>query len=236
LTLRNTATGVVLVVEGGAAGWDAAALVAAAPAIIAVWHRPDGDDDAVLLTGGAAPQARQAEQRDAGAGEPSADIAFMQVNRGAAALLVEHVLRIAGSGVRAIDAYCGTGLYGRELARRGWTVTGIELDEAGCAAAAHDAPPGFSVLSGRVEDHLPSLLPADLLILNPPRAGLDPAVTAALAEGGASRIVYVSCDPATLARDVKALSATYALDDLLAFDLFPQTAHVETVAVLAARA
>ena len=71
----------------------------------------------------------------------------------------------------------------------------------------------------------------DLVITNPPRTGMDERVTAALATAAPSRIVYISCDPATLARDLGRLQG-FRLSSALAFDLFPQTAHVETVAVL----
>ena len=70
------------------------------------------------------------------------------------------------------------------------------------------------------------------MITNPPRAGMDEAVTKVLATSGATRVVYVSCDPATLARDIKRLSGAYRLVSLKAFDQFPQTAHVESLATL----
>ena len=70
-----------------------------------------------------------------------------------------------------------------------------------------------------------------MVITNPPRTGMDERVTAALDAGGAGRIVYIACDPATLARDIRRLTA-YRLAHVRAFDLFPQTAHVESVALL----
>ena len=88
-------------------------------------------------------------------------------------------------------------------------------------------------MQGRVEDVLPTVLPADLIILNPPRAGVDARVTEIL-EANVSRIrglIYVSCDPATLARDISRLPS-YGIDAVRAFDMFPQTAHVETVCEL----
>jgi len=83
------------------------------------------------------------------------------------------------------------------------------------------------------EDALPTALPADVVILNPPRAGVDARVTAALEAARASTraIVYVSCDPATLARDVGRLGG-WRIASLESFDMFPQTAHVETVCEL----
>ena len=72
----------------------------------------------------------------------------------------------------------------------------------------------------------------DRLVLNPPRSGLHEDVPTQILAEPPKRILYVSCDPATLARDVKRLNGQYALDGLRAFDLFPQTAHVEAVAEL----
>jgi 23S rRNA (uracil1939-C5)-methyltransferase len=84
-----------------------------------------------------------------------------------------------------------------------------------------------------VEDHLGAALPADVVLLNPPRAGVDAKVTDALQRVTPSprAILYVSCDPATLARDLSRLTR-YRLADVRAYDMFPQTAHVETVCEL----
>ena len=229
LTLRATADGVVLVVEGGPAGWSAQALAAAAGSLRAIWHRPTRAENALLLAG------EEAEDRWGPDAFPVAGKAFLQVNRYAGARLVDHVAGLAGEGGRAVDAYCGVALYGRALARAGWTVTGIESDAAACRAARWGAPLGLTIREGRVEDALAAALPADLVILNPPRAGLHQDVAPLLLDGRAPRIVYVSCDPATLARDVAALAPGYHLEALSAFDLFPHTAHVETVAVFQAR-
>ena len=95
---------------------------------------------------------------------------------------------------------------------------------------------GFSVLEGRVEERLSEALPADLVVLNPPRNGVDEAAIRLLSESRPERIVYVSCDPATLARDVRRLGTTYRITRLQLFDLFPQTAHVETLLTLDAAA
>ena len=84
---------------------------------------------------------------------------------------------------------------------------------------------------GRVERLLSRLRAPELVITNPPRTGMDERVTAELERVLPQRIVYISCDPATLARDLTRMSA-FRLARALAFDLFPQTAHVETVAVL----
>ncbi|MGD8600489.1 MAG: TRAM domain-containing protein [Gemmatimonadota bacterium] len=217
LTLRETSEGVALVVDGGHDGWSASKLGSAVPALSAIWHSPGGGPSEPRLLEGVFDE-----------GGP----AFAQVNTEVADLMRRYVAEAAGEGAHAVDAYCGAGAYGRLLADQGWKVTGIERDPTACEEAGRGAPEGFSIVQGAVESRLSSVLPADLVIVNPPRAGLDADVVGILATSGPGRIVYVSCDPATLARDVAALSEQYAVAGMRCFDLFPQTAHVETVLVL----
>jgi 23S rRNA (uracil1939-C5)-methyltransferase len=109
----------------------------------------------------------------------------------------------------------------------------VELDGDAAAWCSARLPAGSRAVAARVEDVLGGLLPTDLVILNPPRGGVDAAVTAAL-ESAAPRpraVIYVSCNPATLARDLSRLPG-YRIESLAAFDMFPQTAHVETVCEL----
>lgn len=229
VTVRSVGDGVVMAVRGGARGWDPEPLRAHVPGVLGVWHQADGEDVPTHVAG--APVAERWGEDLV----PVAGHAFLQVNRGAAERLVNHVVALAGSApARAVDAYCGVGVYGRALARAGWTVTGIEADAEGCRAARQGAPAGFTVVEGRVESRLETTLPADLVILNPPRAGLHEAVPRALASRPPARLVYVSCDPATLARDVARMQASHRITAVRPFDLFPQTSHVETVALLSA--
>jgi len=221
LTLREEDSGAVsLLVQGGRAGWDAAPLARAVPTLAAIRHGTSEDEGSARLVAGS---------------EEDGTTAFSQVNPEAAELLVEHVLDLAGVPESAVDAYCGAGRYARALAERGAAVTGIELDPEACAEARRDAAPGLVVIEGRVEDMLDDALPADLLIVNPPRSGLEPEVTRIVAARAPRRVIYVSCDPATLARDAGALSHVYTASAIRCFDLFPHTAHVETVLVLQAR-
>ena len=111
-------------------------------------------------------------------------------------------------------------------------VVGLELDPGAARVAREDAREGFTVVEGACEATLEAALPADRVILNPPRAGLHARVTEILAEVRPERVIYVSCDPATLARDIARLGPAYRLRRVAAFDLFPQTAHVETVVTL----
>ena len=132
-----------------------------------------------------------------------------------------------------VDAYAGTGETAATLASGGRRVTAIELDRAASRRCGALLPEGSTAITGRVEDHLAAALPADVVILNPPRAGVDERVTRILRESDplARAIVYVSCNPATLARDISRLPS-WRIDSLDAFDMFPQTAHVETVCEL----
>ncbi len=231
LTLRATAEGrVSLLVEGGYSPGRPEELIAAVPGLEAVWHRP-GTAAARLIAGSPGlPETWGDESLEL------SGAAFLQVNRRAALLLEDHVLSVAGDvdGLRVVDAYCGVGLLARRLARAGARVAGIELDPEAVAAARAAAPAGAEFAEGPVEELLVEVLPADLVILNPPRAGVDARVLERLRERPPARIVYVSCNPATLARDLRRLGNAYRLEHLRSFDLFPQTAHVETVVALRA--
>ncbi len=163
--------------------------------------------------------------------------AFLQVNRGVGekldAYVREQLQPVAGK--RIIDAYCGFGLRSLQLAWQGARVVGIDTDEeaiASAAEAATESGASARFVPASVEDVMAWELPADLVALNPPRRGVGKAVVEALLKDRPARIVYVSCDPATLARDLKALSARFELGAIRGFDMFPQTAHVETVVTL----
>jgi 23S rRNA (uracil1939-C5)-methyltransferase len=232
LTLRaNLAGDVSLLVEGGFSPGRPEELIEHVDGLVAVWHRPGASESSATLIAGAPglPETWGDETVEL------SGAAFLQVNRGAAALLEAHVSEVAGdvSGMRVVDAYCGVGLHARRFARAGARVVGIELDPQAVDEAARSAPEGATFVEGPVEELIRAHLPADLVVLNPPRAGVHVDVTDALIAAQAERIIYVSCNPATLARDLKRLAPVYRVELLRSFDLFPQTAHVETVAVLA---
>lgn len=134
------------------------------------------------------------------------------------------------------DLYAGIGESSRALAARGATVESVEQDPRAVRVAEAQGPAsGVTRITGRVEAAILKLKPADAAILNPPRSGLGEEVTSRLADLPTSRLVYISCDPATLARDLARLGSAYRIGSVRGFDLFPQTAHVETVVRLERR-
>ena len=189
--------------------------------------------------------------------------AFFQINHELLAPLIAEALRVANGeennlegnatgksnsdsraetkGGSAIDLYCGVGLFTLPLARRFDRVTGVE----GSARATEFARRNLDfaklnnaeVVTARLSDwmkqHARSFGAIDFLLLDPPRAGAENAVIGGILALRPARITYVSCDPATLARDLKKLIAGgYALNSVVAFDMFPQTHHVEIIAHL----
>jgi 23S rRNA (uracil1939-C5)-methyltransferase len=128
------------------------------------------------------------------------------------------------------DLYAGIGETTSALILAGASVESVESDPRAVAEAEARGPAAERHV-GRVERMLGRLRRPGLVITNPPRTGMDERVAAELERIPPKRIVYISCDPATLARDLTRMPS-FRLVTAVAFDLFPQTAHVETVAVL----
>ena len=159
---------------------------------------------------------------------------FFQVNR----FLIEQLVDTAigdASGGSALDLYAGVGLFSLPLARKFKKVAAVE---GGVTAArdlevnAENAGLVIQHLQGRVEDHLARVMATpDFVVADPPRAGLGKTVVSHLARLKPPRLTIVSCDPATLARDIAGLT-DYKIEKLTLIDLFPQTYHLETVAEL----
>jgi 23S rRNA (uracil1939-C5)-methyltransferase len=220
-SVRITSGGPTFVMMGGQSWAARDQFSSAIPSISAVWWEPADGKPRLLLYD-------KRQNRD-----PSAS--FAQVNAEMAEILSSYVLDLARSYEprTVIDAYAGAGHTAISLSESGSRVTAIELDPDASEWSASRLTDPSRAIRARVEDALPGLLPADLVVLNPPRAGVDSRVTATLeAEAGHVRgVIYVSCDPATLARDLSRIPS-YRIESLHAFDMFPQTAHVETVCEL----
>jgi len=177
--------------------------------------------------------------------------AFLQVNRAVAAQLYADVATALAPAATdtILDLYCGVGGLGRTVmaAAPGSKLIGVELNasaiadaQAGAEAAGLSANQARFVC-GEVESVLPALAPElfgnTLAIINPPRKGCTPKVLAALLQSAPSAIAYVSCNPHTLARDLKTLcEREYVLTQVTPYDMHPGTLHVETVAILKRRA
>ena len=163
---------------------------------------------------------------------------FFQVNTAQAEAMVEHVMSLLSLTPEtiALDVYCGVGLFSAFIAPHVAQLIGIEYSGLACEdfAVNLDEFDNVSIYQGAAEKILPSLeVQPDVVVVDPPRAGLKPEALEALVKMEAGTFVYISCDPATLARDVKRLmSAGYRLERITPFDLFPQTYHVETVVLL----
>jgi 23S rRNA (uracil1939-C5)-methyltransferase len=164
-------------------------------------------------------------------------LAFFQANRYLLASLVGHVVGQIPHGADVIDLYAGAGLFSIAAAGvRQAQVTAVEGDRAGAADLADNAGRSDGrvvAVHAPVEDFLRHQQPAgpELLIVDPPRTGMSNAAVEGALALGASRMIYVSCDVATLARDARKITAAgYALQTVTGFDLFPNTPHVETVA------
>lgn len=162
---------------------------------------------------------------------------FWQVHPKAADVLVDAVLEglQPAAGERAFDLYCGVGLFAGALASRGVKVWGVESSRGAVDHAKSNVPEArFTV--GRVERAL-SKLPnrTDLVVLDPPRSGAGKAVLEQITRRKPRAMAYVACDPAALGRDVAyARNLGWEIASIRAFDLFPQTHHVECVALLRA--
>jgi 23S rRNA (uracil1939-C5)-methyltransferase len=194
-----------------------------------------GDSDFVAPLWGAA----RVVDRIVATGDVAVDVAhaaraFFQGNRYLLQPLVDEVLaQLEGS---VLDLYAGVGLFALTAAAAGHHVTAVEGDEVSAVdlAANAAASPTVTAVHAAVEAYLAGSPPGGgTAVVDPPRTGLSPDAVAGLIALAPARLVYVSCDPATLARDVRrCLDAGYHLASVRGFDLFPRTGHVEAVVTL----
>jgi 23S rRNA (uracil1939-C5)-methyltransferase len=167
--------------------------------------------------------------------------AFFQVNR----YLVDELVSVVtgnASGDVALDLYAGVGLFSAALARNFHHIFGVEASQTSHSDLVQNVPANVKAVGARTEDYLrsdylrnrPVRKRPDLVVLDPPRTGAGKAVIRSLVELGALRVRYVSCDPATLARDTAPLlAAGYHIEEAHLFDLFPESFHIESVLLLA---
>ncbi|MFZ4483119.1 MAG: class I SAM-dependent RNA methyltransferase [Chthoniobacterales bacterium] len=162
---------------------------------------------------------------------------FRQVNDGAAEVLAGVVADLAGQGEVLVDAYCGGGFFAKKLLGAFARVIGLDWDARAIAAAQDGAQAGEEYRAGDTAALLPALLRENsqaVVLLDPPAQGLAPEVVEVLVAARPPRIIYVSCDPATLARDLAKLAVPHPLKRVIPVDMFPQTAAIETVCLLEA--
>jgi 23S rRNA (uracil1939-C5)-methyltransferase len=162
--------------------------------------------------------------------------AFFQINR----FLLPELLSLVTNnrtGQLAFDLYAGVGLFSRALAAQFTHVTAVEIAEPAATALTATKPPNLHAVKATTLDFLRVAVTGrdrpDLIVLDPPRSGAGTEVCSLLARIAAPTLVYVSCSPETLPADLATLTASgYTLAEMHLFDLFPQTTHIETVAVL----
>lgn len=163
-------------------------------------------------------------------------------------ILLPELVRVARSALAAggvshlVDVYCGVGFFAIECADLVQTFVGVELDRAAIRAARENAGrrgvTNGDFITGRAEEELPHLVKRfkpenTAILLDPPRTGCPEESMHLLRATGPAQIIYVSCHPATLARDLKVLclEGRYRVEEVTPLDMFPQTQHVECVAV-----
>jgi 23S rRNA (uracil1939-C5)-methyltransferase len=150
---------------------------------------------------------------------------------------VKEYLNLQGRE-KVLDAYCGVGSIALNIAAQAAKVIGIEANEQAVEDARHNAElnhiDNCEFIAGLCEEVLKDRkYEFDAVVLDPPRAGLKKEVIQALIEAEPERIVYVSCNPSTLARDLKLLTADkYSVSQIQPLDMFPRTSHVETVVLI----
>ena len=163
---------------------------------------------------------------------------FFQVNTAQAKKMIDYICAAlpADKKLEILELYSGVGLFSIFLEPYARHLTAIESSLSACYDFAINMDPfdNISLYEASVEDTLPSLdIKPDVVLMDPPRSGMAKAARDALITLAAPLVIYISCNPATLSRDLKAfLAAGYQLDEIKAFDMFPQTYHVETMTVL----
>lgn len=160
---------------------------------------------------------------------------FFQINKGVTEKLYSKVMEYAGNGDKLIDLYCGSGTIGMILSKNYKEVLGIEINKSAVECAKESMKINeINNISFRCGDanRLCEGESADTVVVDPARAGLSSLGIKNILDISPEKIVYVSCNPVTLARDLKELSLNYKLKDICLYDMFPWTYHVESVCLL----
>ncbi len=162
---------------------------------------------------------------------------FFQVNTAMAEKMIEHLLANlpVSQSISLLDVYCGVGLFSAFFAPKCGRVIGIESSESSCEdfVVNLDEFDNVELYEGFAEEILPHLeIQPDIILVDPPRAGLDKQVIDGILNLNPRMIAYISCDPSTLARDAaRLINAGYKLKEVTPFDLFPQTYHIESISI-----
>ena len=162
---------------------------------------------------------------------------FFQVNTVMAEKMIHHLLANlpVSSSTTLLDVYCGVGLFSAFLAPKCKTVIGIESSESACEdfVVNLDEFDNVELYEGSAEDVIPHLeVKPEVVLVDPPRAGLEKRVVGGILKLNPQVIAYVSCDPSTLARDAaRLINGGYRLKDVTPFDMFPQTYHIESISL-----
>jgi 23S rRNA (uracil1939-C5)-methyltransferase len=215
---------------------ELSALAAALPDVGGVvWYVNDRVADAAVGEQRAVLRGRNwLEERLGGLRFSLAPLAFFQTNAPGAELLYDTVAQAAGRGERLLDLYCGSGSIALWLAGRFAEVVGVELHAPAVQDAVENAQRNGVASARFVQGEVEKValeLRGDVVVVDPPRAGLHPKAAAWLARLPAERLVYVACHPPSLGRDREVLEAGgWRLEELWTVDMFPQTGHVEAVA------
>lgn len=166
---------------------------------------------------------------------------FFQINNTLTKRLYDEVLNVVEKvkPKRVLDLYCGTGTIGLYIADKVKEVVGVDYSKSGIKDAKENAKlngnNNCSFICDKVENVIDQFKDFDMVVVDPPRAGLDPKTIEYIKKIGAKNLVYVSCDPVTLGRDLKALSTDYSIIEVKPYNMFPRTYHVECVCLLSLR-
>jgi len=162
---------------------------------------------------------------------------FFQVNTVMAGMMVEHLVASlpVSKETTLLDVYCGVGLFSAFFSPKCRTVIGIESSESSCEdfTVNLDEFDNVELYEASAEDVIPHFeAKPDIVLVDPPRAGLDKAVVDGILKLNPNHIAYVSCDPSTLTRDAaRLINGGYKLKEVTPFDLFPQTYHIESISI-----